>query len=197
MDDTTPDIQLIKMYKLGNEKALEILINKYKKDVFRFIYSKVKDKEIADDIFQETFIKVIIALNKKSYNEDGKFLFWIFRVANNLMMDYFRMSNRRYLFLKINDYSNLENKLICDYIDADELISLENKYNIIKELIQEKLLYEQRQVLELRFGEKMSFKEIALIQGVNINTALGRYRYAINNLRKEIEKLRQHFLSDL
>jgi RNA polymerase sigma-70 factor (ECF subfamily) len=189
MDDTTPDIQLIKTYKLGNEKALEILINKYKKDVFRFIYSKVKDKEIADDIFQETFIKVIIALNKKSYNEDGKFLFWIFRVANNLMMDYFRMSNRRYLFLKINDYSNLENNLICDYIDADELISLENKYNIIKELIQEKLLYEQRQVLELRFGEKMSFKEIALIQGVNINTALGRYRYAINNLRKEMEKL--------
>lgn len=189
MDDTTPDIQLIKTYKLGNEKALEILINKYKKDVFRFIYSKVKDKEIADDIFQETFIKVIIALNKKSYNEDGKFLFWIFRVANNLMMDYFRMSNRRYLFLKINDYSNLENNLICDYIDADELIRLENKYNIIKELIQEKLLYEQRQVLELRFGEKMSFKEIALIQGVNINTALGRYRYAINNLRKEMEKL--------
>lgn len=193
MDDTTPDIQLIKTYKLGNEKALEILINKYKKDVFRFIYSKVKDKEIADDIFQETFIKVIIALNKKSYNEDGKFLFWIFRVANNLMMDYFRMSNRRYLFLKINDYSNLENNLICDYIDADELISLENKYNIIKELIQEKLLYEQRQVLELRFGEKMSFKEIALIQGVNINTALGRYRYAINNLRKEMEKLSYYF----
>lgn len=189
MDDTTPDIQLIKTYKLGNEKALEILINKYKKDVFRFIYSKVKDKEIADDIFQETFIKVIIALNKKGYNEDGKFLFWIFRVANNLMMDYFRMSNRRYLFLKINDYSNLENNLICDYIDADELISLENKYNIIKELIQEKLMYEQSQVLELRFGEKMSFKEIALIQGVNINTALGRYRYAINNLRKEIGKL--------
>lgn len=191
MDDTTtPDIQLIKTYKLGDKKALEILINKYKKDVFRFIYSKVRDREIADDIFQETFIKVIIALNKKSYNEDGKFLFWIFRVANNLMMDYFRLSDRRYLFIKINDYSNLENNLTCEYIDTDELISLENKYKIIKELVQEKLLFEQRQVLELRFREKMSFKKIALIQGVNINTALGRYRYAINKLKKEMKKLR-------
>lgn len=188
MKNNTSDIELIKAYRLGDEKTLEILINKYKKDIFRFIYSKVKDKEVSNDILQDTFIKVIVALNKEGYNEDGKFLSWVFRIANNLIIDYFRMAKRRNLFLKINAFSNLEKNLINE-LDIDELINFENKYSLIRDLIQEKLVFEQRQVLALRFGEKMSFKEIALIQGTNINTALGRFRYAINNLRKEMEKL--------
>lgn len=187
MNIDSPDNELIKAYNLGNEIAIEILINKYKKDVFKFIYSKVKDKEITDDIFQETFIKVIIALRTTNYNEKGKFLSWVFQIANNLTMDYFRLSKKRYLFQRINDYSNFNDTLIYKFLDVEELINYEDKYIVVKKIIDERLLPEQSQVLELRFKDKMSFKEIAKSQGVNINTALGRYRYAINNLRKELE----------
>lgn len=190
MNIYTPDQQLIRAYNLGNEFAIEILINKYRKEVFRFIYHKVKDKQIADDIFQETFIKVIITLRKAVYDEKGKFLNWIVQIANNLVMDYFRMSKKRYLFSRINDYSNFGDDLTCDFLDIDELIKFEYNYLFINELIEKKLLQEQKEVLNFRFKEKMSFKEIASVQGVNINTALGRYRYAINNLRNEINKIK-------
>jgi RNA polymerase sigma factor (sigma-70 family) len=182
------DEELIQLYISGNELVFESLINKYRDDVFRFIYMKTKNKEISEDIFQETFIKVIIALRKTNYLSKGRFLFWVLQIANNLTMDYFRLAKKRRIFLLIDDYSQISRNLKYENLNFQEIIDFENNYFLIKHLIESKLIPEQREVLNFRFENKMSFKEIAVKQGVSINTALGRYRYAIDNLKKEIKK---------
>ena len=179
------DAHLVSRYLNGDEKCLEILINNHKSKIYNFIFSKVMDRDIAEDIFQETFIKVIKTLKNGVYNEEGKFLSWVMRISHNLIIDHFRKSNRMPKFEASDDYDvfqfitdsspNVESNLIKDQVVND-------LQNLITELPED-----QKEVLNMRLYKDMSFKEIAEITGVSINTALGRMRYAIINLRKMIE----------
>jgi len=185
-DNNTPDSKLVGDYINGNEYALEILIKRHQQRLFSFIYSKVKNRDITEDIFQDTFIKVIRTLKKGNYNEEGKFLPWVMRISHNLVIDYFRKSNRMPKFRNTDEFDifsvlgdgvlNAEKKIIKEQIHAD-----------VRELINE-LPEEQKQVLVMRMYNDMSFNEISENTGVSINTALGRMRYALINLRKLIEK---------
>ncbi len=182
----TLDSILIEHYLDGNEIALEYIINKHQQKIFNFIYSKVHDRDISEDIFQETFIKVIKTLKNGVYNEEGKFLPWVMRISHNLVIDFFRKNNRIKtinskedidIFQFISDGSpNAESVLVNDQIIKD-----------IQKLIQE-LPDDQKEVLIMRLYRDMSFKEIAENTKVSINTALGRMRYAIINLRKLIKE---------
>ncbi|MGA0374576.1 MAG: RNA polymerase sigma factor [Flavobacteriaceae bacterium] len=182
---TNTDAELVSSYVSGDERSLEILINNHKSKIYNFIYSKVMDRDIAEDIFQETFIKVIKTLKNGVYNEKGKFLSWVMRISHNLIIDHFRKSNRMPKFEASDDYDvfqfitdtspNVESNLIKDQVVND-------LQNLITELPDD-----QKEVLDMRLYRDMSFKEIAEITGVSINTALGRMRYAIINLRKMID----------
>tara|TARA_A200000113_G_C8841511_1_gene347054 strand:+ start:61 stop:651 length:591 start_codon:yes stop_codon:yes gene_type:complete len=176
------DAHLVNNYIHGDEKSLEILVYKHKSKIYNFIFSKVFDRDIAEDIFQETFIKVIKTLKNGVYNEEGKFLSWVMRISHNLVIDFFRKSNRMPKFEASDDYDvfqfikdgspNAENKMIDNQVIKD-----------LQNLIL-KLPEDQKEVLNMRLYRDMSFKEIAEITGVSINTALGRMRYAIINMRK-------------
>lgn len=180
------DSVLVKNYINGEEKALEILINRHNQRISSFIYSKVLDRDITEDIFQDTFIKVIKTLRKGSYSEEGKFLPWVMRIAHNLVIDHFRKNKRMPKFEGSDDFNifsvigddklNAEKQLIKDQIDSD------------LNLLIEELPEDQKEVLMMRIYRDMSFKEISENTGVSINTALGRMRYALINLRKVIEK---------
>ncbi|MDX1332362.1 MAG: sigma-70 family RNA polymerase sigma factor [Robiginitalea sp.] len=180
------DSALVKEYINGNEKALEILINRHNQRITSFIYSKVLDRDITEDIFQDTFIKVIKTLKKGNYSEEGKFLPWVMRIAHNLIIDHFRKNKRMPKFEGSDDFNifsvigddkpNAERQMIKDQIDSD-----------LGVLIDE-LPDDQRDVLIMRIYKDMSFKEISECTGVSINTALGRMRYALINLRKIIQK---------
>ena len=180
------DSALVKDYIGGRELAIELLIKRHQQRLYSFIYSKVQNRDTTEDIFQDTFIKVIRTLKKGNYNEEGKFLPWVMRISHNLIIDFFRKSNRMPKFNNTDDFDifsvltdgalNAENKLIKDQILSD-----------VKDLIEE-LPDEQKEVLKMRIYNDMSFNEISENTGVSINTALGRMRYAIINLRKIIEK---------
>ncbi|ADV50713.1 RNA polymerase, sigma subunit, ECF family [Cellulophaga algicola DSM 14237] len=180
------DSVLVKNYINGEEKALEILINRHNQRISSFIYSKVLDRDITEDIFQDTFIKVIKTLRKGSYSEEGKFLPWVMRIAHNLVIDHFRKNKRMPMFEGNDDFNifsvigddqlNIEKQLIKDQIDND------------LNLLIEELPEDQKEVLMMRIYKDMSFKEISENTGVSINTALGRMRYALINLRKVIDK---------
>ena len=178
------DAQLVNDYINGCEKSLETLVNKHKYRLYNFIYSKVLNKDNAEDLFQETFIKVIKTLKRGVYNEEGKFLPWIMRIAHNLVIDFFRKNKR------FPAFDNNESYDIFQLI-KDENPSIE-KHLIDKQILNDlqkivvKLPEDQREVLNMRLYKEMSFKEISEITGVSINTALGRMRYAIINLRKLI-----------
>ena len=178
------DSELIVIYLKGNENALSCLINRHKNRLFNFIYSKVLDRDIADDVFQDTFIKVIKTLKKGLYNEEGKFLPWIMRIAHNLVIDYFRKKNRIPLFNN-NDFDIFQ--IIHDKsLNAEKTIINDQIISDLQKIILE-LPDDQKEVLMMRFYRNMSFKEIAESTGVSINTALGRMRYALINLRKVIQ----------
>ncbi len=180
------DSVLVKNYINGDEKALEVLINRHNQKISSFIYSKVLDKDITEDIFQDTFIKVIKTLKRGSYSEEGKFLPWVMRIAHNLIIDHFRKNKRMPKFEGSDDFNifsvihddklNAEKQMIKDQIDTD-----------LSSLIDE-LPDDQREVLIMRIYKDMSFKEISENTGVSINTALGRMRYALINLRKIVER---------
>ncbi|WP_298366638.1 sigma-70 family RNA polymerase sigma factor [uncultured Lutibacter sp.] len=180
------DSVLVSNYINGSERSLEILIIRHKQRIFSFILSKVLDREVAEDIFQDTFIKVINTLKRGAYNEEGKFLPWVMRIAHNLVIDYFRRNKRIPTFKNTDEFDifsiisdevlNIEKQLIKDQI-------LEDIRGLIVELPED-----QKEVLLMRMYKDMSFKEIAENTGVSINTALGRMRYALINLRKLIEK---------
>ena len=182
----TSDSLLVKNYILGDESSLEILINKHQQRLFSFIYSKVKDKDVANDIFQDTFIKVIKTLKKGNYNEEGKFLPWIMRIAHNLIIDFFRKNNRMPIFKNSEDF-DIFSIISDDSLNAEKQIIQEQIFDNVRELINE-LPEEQKEVLIMRMYRDMSFKEISDTTGVSINTALGRMRYALINMRKLIEK---------
>jgi RNA polymerase sigma-70 factor (ECF subfamily) len=181
------DKELIRKYLDGNQAGLEKLIYRHKNRVFAYILMIVKDKQLADDIFQDTFIKVINTMRAGSYKEEGKFVQWVMRIAHNLIIDYFRKSKR----IPVID-NNSDDFDIFDTIKFQDA-SIEDK--LIKEQIHEDLRNlieflpaEQKEVLYMRHYFEMSFKDIAEQTEVSINTALGRMRYALINLRKLIEE---------
>jgi RNA polymerase sigma factor (sigma-70 family) len=179
------DAQLITDYVQGDEHALEMLIEKYQQRIFNFIFSKIHDRDLTEDIFQETFFKVIRTLKNGVYNEEGKFLPWVMRIAHNLVIDHFRKSNRLPRYETNDDFDIFQfigNSDIC----AEDALIDEQIVQDLQRLILE-LPEDQREVLLMRVYKDMSFKEIAENTGVSINTALGRMRYAVINLRKLIE----------
>lgn len=180
------DATLVTSYIQGNEQAIEVLINRHKQRIFSFIYSKVYDRDIADDIFQDTFIKVIKTLKMGKYNEEGKFLPWVMRISHNLVIDHFRKSNRMPSF-KNTDEFDIFSVLGDGTMNAEKKLIQEQIFSDVRELINE-LPEEQKEVLVMRMYKDMSFKEISENTGVSINTALGRMRYALINMRKLIDK---------
>jgi RNA polymerase sigma-70 factor (ECF subfamily) len=180
------DSSLIRGYIDGNEAYLEILIKRYQQRLYSFIYSKIKDKDLTEDIFQDTFIKVIKTLKKGNYNEEGKFLPWVMRISHNLIIDYFRKNNRMPKFKNTDDF-NIFSVLGDDSLNAEKQLIQDQIYDDVRELVNG-LPDEQKEVLIMRMYKDMSFKEISENTGVSINTALGRMRYALINMRKLIEK---------
>ena len=178
------DAQLVSSYLDGSEYALEQLINRHQLQIFNFINSKINDRDTSEDLFQDTFIKVIRTLKSGAYNEEGKFLPWVMRIAHNLVIDHFRKSNR------IPTVGNKEDFDIFQFIsdkspNAESTLVQQQVLKDLQKLIQE-LPEDQKEVLIMRLYRDMSFKEIAENTNVSINTALGRMRYAIINLRKLI-----------
>ncbi|TDD75570.1 RNA polymerase sigma factor [Flavobacterium caseinilyticum] len=181
-----PDASLVKDYVAGNEDALAKLIKRHESKIYGFIYSKIPDRDITNDIFQDTFIKVIKTLKSNSYNEEGKFLPWVMRISHNLVVDHYRKTKKMPMFRETEEFSifsimsddslSIENKIISEQVEMD-----------LKKLIEE-LPCDQKEVLVMRMYHDMSFKEISESTGVSINTALGRMRYALMNLRKVIDK---------
>lgn len=180
------DSILVKKYTQGCEKSLELLIKKHKQRIFSFIFSKVHDKDISEDIFQDTFIKVIRTLKRGKYNEEGKFLPWVMRISHNLIIDHFRKANRMKAFNNTDEF-NIFSLISDGSLNAEKQLIKEQILSDVKELMKE-LPEEQKEVLIMRMYRDMSFKEISENTGVSINTALGRMRYALINLRKIIEK---------
>ena len=181
-----PDEVLVKNYISWDESALALLINRHQSKIYGFIYSKIGDRDLSDDIFQDTFIKVIKTLKTSSYNEEGKFLPWVMRIAHNLVVDHFRKAKKMPFQRETEEYSifnymtdnslNIEGQIISEQVESD-----------LAKLLDE-LPADQKEVLVMRMYQDLSFKEIADLTGVSINTALGRMRYALLNLRKIIEK---------
>ncbi|MFY9244014.1 MAG: sigma-70 family RNA polymerase sigma factor [Polaribacter sp.] len=184
--NTISDSTLVSDYIQGNEAALEVLIKRHQQRLFSFIYSKVKDKDITEDVFQDTFIKVIKTLKKGNYNEEGKFLPWVMRIAHNLVIDHFRKSKRMPKFNNTDEF-NIFSVLGDETLNVEKQIIQEQIFEDVRELVNE-LPDEQKEVLIMRMYKDMSFKEISENTGVSINTALGRMRYALINMRKLIEK---------
>ncbi|MEC5166720.1 RNA polymerase sigma-70 factor (ECF subfamily) [Flavobacterium sp. PL11] len=181
-----PDATLVTQYIAGNEDALAILIKRHQSKIYGFIYSKIPDRDVTNDVFQDTFIKVIKTLKSNSYNEEGKFLPWVMRISHNLVVDHYRKNKKMPMFRETEEFSifsimsddslTIENKIIADQVEMD-----------LQKLIEE-LPADQKEVLVMRMYQDMSFKEISECTGVSINTALGRMRYALMNLRKVIDK---------
>jgi RNA polymerase sigma-70 factor (ECF subfamily) len=182
-----PDNILIQQYLKGDNESFEILLTKYKQRIYSFIYSKIKDRDIVDDVFQDTFIKVIQTLKKGAYNEEGRFVSWVMRIAHNLIIDHFRRQQRmpmydtydheQDVFYRLSEPSkNIEDMIIDSQIKSDiTALMLELPEN-------------QYEVLKMRLFQDMSFKEIAERTNVSINTSLGRMRYGLINLRKLIDE---------
>lgn len=180
------DSQLLSLYKDGSEEAFAELVGRHKNRVFTTIYLIVKDTYTAEDLLQDSFVKAINTIKKGRYNEEGKFLPWLLRIAHNLAIDYFRKS-KRYPTIVMEDGSNVFNTI--DFAeDSVEALQIKNDtHALLKNLIQE-LPDAQKEVLIMRHYMQMSFQEIAETTGVSINTALGRMRYALINLRKKMDK---------
>lgn len=185
LENTTSDAILVREYLDGNESSLEVLINRHKQRIYSFIYSKVLDRDVTEDVFQDTFIKVIRTLKRGKYNEEGKFLPWVMRIAHNLVIDYFRRNKRMPKFQTSKDFDIFD--VISDGEESTENQMINSQvHEDVKRLIEE-LPDDQKEVLIMRMYKEMSFKEIAEATDVSINTALGRMRYALINLRKIIE----------
>ena len=183
---TLSDAALVRNYVSGDESSLTILINRHQQRLYNFIYSKVYDRDVAEDIFQDTFIKVINTLKLGKYNEEGKFVPWIMRIAHNLVIDFFRRNKRMPKFNNREDF-DIFNVLSDGSLNAEAELVRSQIHNDIRNLV-EQLPIDQRTVLKMRIYNDMSFKEISENTSVSINTALGRMRYALINLRKLIKE---------
>ncbi len=180
------DATLVQEYVSGSEIAIEKLINRHQLRIFNYIKSKVLDRDTAEDIFQDTFIKVIKTLKSGVYNEEGKFLPWVMRIAHNLVIDHFRRNKRMPKFQSRNDFDIFD--VISDGEESKEYEMITSQVHEDVRRLVEELPKDQKEVLTMRIFKEMSFKEIAQSTDVSINTALGRMRYALINLRKIIDK---------
>lgn len=184
------DRELVLLYSSGDEKAFEVLLLRHKAKMYRYIFMKVKDQLLAEDIFQETFIKVINTIKSGNYNEEGKFLPWAMRIAHNLVVDHFRKANKVKMISEsssLRDDYNIFHSLGNDELSVQESMGLDELKNQMVELL-EHLPEVQSEIVRQRLYQDLSFKEIAEMENISINTALGRMRYALINIRKLIEK---------
>jgi RNA polymerase sigma-70 factor (ECF subfamily) len=184
------DRELITAYLDGNDKAFEVLLMRHKDKMFRFIYLKLRDKMLAEDVFQETFVKIINTLKLGTYNEEGKFLPWAMRIAHNLVIDHFRKTSKVRMISEsssMKDDFNIFSTLSQEDKNIQEVMSYEELEKQMVGLV-DHLPATQRDILKMRIYNDMSFKDIAEAEDISINTALGRMRYALINMRKLIEK---------
>lgn len=181
--DLLTDENLVVLYAEGNNAAFDVLLNRHKASIHSYIYFIVRNKELAEDLFQETFVKVIMTIKQGRYTENGKFKAWITRIAHNLIIDNFRQERNENTIsndeVEVDLFNNVN---LCDRTIEDQMVE-HQVYADIRKLIRF-LPENQREVLEMRYYQDLSFKEIADLTGVSINTALGRMRYAILNLRR-------------
>jgi RNA polymerase sigma-70 factor (ECF subfamily) len=184
------DSELIRLYINDNERAFEVLLKRYKNQVYKFIYLKVKDADLANDIFQDSFIKVVQNIKAGKYNEEGKFLPWATRIAQNLVIDYYRKQGKVRVLSERNTFNEdfgIFQRIACEnknYLQQRSTMELDQQ---LVELMNH-LPKVQREIVELRIFHDLSFKEIAESEKISINTALGRMRYALINLRKMLEE---------
>lgn len=190
IDSRLSDSQLVSLYQNGNQEAFEMLLHRHKSRIYTAIYLIVKDRYTAEDLLQDTFIKAINTINSGRYNEEGKFLPWISRIAHNLAIDHFR-KDKRYPEVVLEDGSPLMNSLEFAEESMESKQVTRDTHSRLRDYIKE-LPVEQKQVLIMRQFLQLSFQEIADRTGVSINTALGRMRYAIINLRKKMVKHRAY-----
>jgi RNA polymerase sigma-70 factor (ECF subfamily) len=184
------DSELIRLYINDNERAFAVLLKRYKNQVYKFIYLKVKDADLANDIFQDSFIKVVQNIKAGKYNEEGKFLPWATRIAQNLVIDYYRKQGKVRVLSERNTFNEdfgIFQRIACEnknYLQQRSSMELDQQ---LVELMNH-LPKVQREIVELRIFHDLSFKEIAESEKISINTALGRMRYALINLRKMLEE---------
>ena len=181
------DHDLVERYKKGNQASIEILINRHKDKVYTYILMTVRNTALAEDIFQDTFIKVIQSLDAGRYQDNGRFISWVIRIAHNLIIDHFRKQNQLNVTSN-DDYENdlFNNSRFSDSTVEDDIVQ-DQIYHDVRRLV-DNLPEEQREVVLLRHYAGLSFREIAEQTGVSINTALGRMRYALTNMRKMIRE---------
>lgn len=187
---TLSDSLLITNYQNGDENALAILIKRHQKDLFSFIFYKLMDEELSNDIFQDTFMKIIVSLKEGRYNDDGKFILWAKRIAHNLIIDHYRLKSKH---VKVSEttYENEEFSIFDLLKETEENIEDRLITNQIYDDLAKMVVYlpeNQQEVIKLRFFDGLSFKEIAEHTNTSINTTLGRVRYALINLRKIMEE---------
>jgi RNA polymerase sigma-70 factor (ECF subfamily) len=178
------DEQLALLYADGNNKAFDILLSRVQDKLFSYIFCMVKNEELANDLFQETFIKAIMKIRDGKYKDNGKFLFWITRIAHNVIIDHYRDLKSSHIVdaPKENKLGNLKSDAVLES-NRENILVNEQILKDVK-LLMEELPEVQREVVYMRYYEEMSFKEIAKVTGVSINTSLGRMRYALINLRR-------------
>jgi len=180
------DSKLVAMYINGDESVLEKLLHRHRDKIFGFIYSKVRNQELTEDLFQDTLFKVVRTLKKGKYIEEGKFLSWVIRIAHNIIIDHYRKQNKMKNVYESEDFSMFD-ILHDDDLDAEKQMIRKQMIAKIRILI-EQLPSDQKTVLKMRMYEELPFQEIAEKTQVSINTALGRMRYALINIRKIIEE---------
>jgi RNA polymerase sigma factor (sigma-70 family) len=187
------DKQLVHLYAKGSEKALEVLLHRHKRKLFSYINTMVKDRQKAEDLFQDTFIKVIDQIKSGRYKEQERFLPWLYRIAHNLVIDTLRKDKKMIMERANEKYDPLEHIQALDTSIEDKINQVGNAY-LLRMLIKQ-LPDNQQEVLIMRHYSDMSFKEIADVTNVSINTALGRMRYALINLRKLMEDHQLHMVA--
>ena len=188
--ETHTDSLLISRYQKGDENALSILISRHQKELFSFIFYKLMDEELANDVFQDTFMKIIVSLKEGRYNDDGKFILWAKRIAHNLIIDHYRLKSKH---IKVSEttYENEEFSIFDLLKETEENIEERLITNQIYDDLIKMLVFlpeNQQEVIKLRFFDGLSFKEIAEQTNTSINTTLGRVRYALINMRKIMEE---------
>ncbi len=188
--DQREDQELVALYIRGNEQAFEVLLMRHKNKIYNYVFSKIRDHAVAQDIFQDAFMKIVRTLKKGSYNEEGKFLPWAMRISHNLVIDHFRRTNKVKMVSETSSKSedfNIFSILKLEDENIEDVITREELEVQMVELVQH-LPKTQKEILEMRIFQGMSFKDIAEQEDISINTALGRMRYALINIRKMIEK---------
>jgi RNA polymerase sigma-70 factor (ECF subfamily) len=188
--ETLTDSLLISRYQKGDENALSILISRHQKELFSFVFYKLMDEELANDVFQDTFMKIIVSPKEGRYNDDGKFILWAKRIAHNLIIDHYRLKSKH---IKVSEttYENEEFSIFDLLKETEENIEERLITNQIYDDLMKMLVFlpeNQQEVIKLRFFDGLSFKEIAEQTNTSINTTLGRVRYALINMRKIMEE---------